>query len=69
MNALKTIWSEAVGLFVDDGWLALLIVVWLAVNFLGLPALGLPSPWRACLLFGGLVVILADSTLRRGRRR
>ncbi|UDL94063.1 hypothetical protein LGH83_16185 [Lichenihabitans sp. PAMC28606] len=70
MNRLKVIWSEFIGLFVttaaspspsSSGWLA---ACWLA-----LPHLGIPPSLRPATLFVGLVVILADSAIRRAGDR
>lgn len=69
MGWIKTIWAEFIGLFVDDGSLAVAVLVWLAVCWLLLPRLGLPSGWPPALLFIGLVLILAESAMRRARQR
>ena len=65
----KAFWHEAVGLFVDDGFLAALVLLWLALCWLALPRLGLPAAWPPTLLFAGLVLLLAWSTLRQARRQ
>jgi hypothetical protein len=69
MRWLKTILAEIFGLFVDDGRFALCIIVWLGVIGLGLPRLDLPARWNAVILFAGLAAILAESALRRARRK
>jgi hypothetical protein len=69
MAWVKTVWAEFIGLFVDDGSLAVAVLVWLAVCWLILPWLGLPSVWPPALLFIGLVLILAESVMRRARFR
>jgi hypothetical protein len=61
MNWLKPIWSELIGLFLDDGSFALSILIWLIV----LPRLGLLSFLPPVILFIGLVVILTLSAMRR----
>ncbi len=66
---MRVILQELLGLFVDDGAFAVAILVWLAVAYLGLPRLALAAPWPALILFAGLVVILAESTLRRAGKR
>jgi hypothetical protein len=43
MNWLKPIWSELIGLFLDDGSFALSILIWLIACGLVLPRLGLLS--------------------------
>jgi len=66
---LRTAWSEFIGLFVDDGSLALAILAWLAVAWLALPRLPLPPGWPPAILFAGLALILVESTLRRAGSR
>ena len=65
MNWLKPIWSELIGLFVDDGSFALSILIWLIACGLVLPRLGLLSFLPPVILFIGLVVILTLSAMRR----
>ncbi len=69
MSAIRAAIAELVGLFVDDGSLALLAVIWLALVGLGLRLLDLPPPeWAGLALFAGLAVLLAASVLRGVRR-
>ena len=65
MSWLRSIWSELIGLFVDDGKFALSMLIWLVACGLVLPRLGLPSFLPPMILFAGLVVILARSAVRR----
>jgi hypothetical protein len=65
MNWLKPIWSELIGLFLDDGSFALSILIWLIACGLVLPRLGLLSFLPPVILFIGLVVILTLSAMRR----
>jgi hypothetical protein len=60
---------ELVGLFVDDGSLALAVLAWVAVAVLAFPALPIDSGWLAVALFAGLGLILAENVLRTARRR
>lgn len=69
MAWLKSIGAELIGLFVDDFGFAVAILTWLLVVALGLPALGLSGTLSALLLFAGLIAILAESAMRRARRR
>lgn len=69
MSRVVEILREIVGLFIDDGSLAIAILVWVAIVALLLPALGLPEVWRAILLFVGCVVILIENVARSVRRR
>ena len=68
MSRLKALWLELIGLFVDDGSLAVAILAWLGVCWLTLPHLALASPWPPAILFVGLLAILAESALRRAGR-
>ena len=68
MSRLTEILREIVGLFIDDGSLAIGILAWVAIVALVLPALGLPEVWRAILLFAGCAVILIENTARSARR-
>ncbi len=68
MTWLKTIWSEFIGLFVDDGSLAVAVVTWLIAAWLLLPRLPLPPALPPMILFAGLALILVESTLRRARQ-
>ena len=69
MNSLKAVADELIGLFVDDGSLAALVLVWLGVCWLLLPRLGFPSPVPPALLFVGLALILSESVVRRAGGR
>ena len=64
MNMLKTIVDEIIGLFVDDGMLALLCVVLIAVVTGAILLLGLPGLWGGALLLVGCIAILAWSVVR-----
>lgn len=69
MNALKAMLREIFGLFVDDGSLAIAVLVWLALLRLLLPQLSVPAVWRGVILVAGLLGILLESALRRARQR
>jgi hypothetical protein len=68
MSRLGAIFRELIGLFIDDGSLAIGILVWIAIVALALPALGVPEVWRPILLFIGCVVILIENVTRSARR-
>jgi hypothetical protein len=68
MGWLKAVWTELIGLFVDDGALAVAVLIWLAAAFLVLPRLQLPAALPPILLFAGLAAILMESTVRHARR-
>ena len=63
MKVLGAVVRELTGLFVDDGALALLTLVWLAVSWWLLPLLAGPVAC-AVLLFAGLAAALAFSVVR-----
>ena len=69
MNALKAMLREMFGLFVDDGSLAIAVLVWLALLWLLLPQLPVSALWHGVILFAGLLAILLESALRRARQR
>ncbi|WP_371424459.1 hypothetical protein [Tardiphaga sp.] len=65
MNLIKAILKGILGLFVDDGSFAVLIVAWIAATWLlSFKVLQTPE-WGTLLLFAGLVVILIGSTACR----
>ncbi len=64
MNMLKTVLEEVLGLFVDDGMLAVLCVVLIAVVTGAILLLGLPGLWGGALLLVGCIAILAWSVVR-----
>lgn len=60
---------ELVGLFVDDGSLALALIVWVAAAGLLLPYLPAGAQWAAPILFlAGCLAILAENVGRAARR-
>ena len=67
MKLLRTIVSELIGLFVDDGLFAAGILIWVVFIGLPAPAIGVPALWRGLLLFAGLAAILVESVARRSR--
>ncbi len=69
MSMLATIAKELLGLFVDDGSLALAILAWVAVVAALLSVSALPAGVAGILLFAGLVGILIENVLRRARMR
>lgn len=65
MGWLVTVWSEFLGLFVDDAAYAGAIVAWLVACRLLLPRLALPPSLPPVLLFVGLALILMVGALRK----
>ena len=68
MKWLGAIAHEVLGLFVDDGSFAVVILVWLTVVGLGLPHLGIEAGWDGLILFAGLALILIVSATLRAKR-
>lgn len=68
MTLIRAVAREVLGLFVDDGLFAASLLVWIGTVWLLLPRLGVPPTWTPWLLFGGLVAILLESTIRRAGR-
>jgi hypothetical protein len=60
--------TEVFGLFVEDGSLAIGILVWLAVAAFVFPLIAGSDTWRAPVLFVGLVALLVENVLRSARR-
>lgn len=69
VQALRRILRPLLAFFVDDGSLAVLVLGWLALLWLAIAKLQLPSRWGALLLFAGLAGILGASALRRAGMR
>ena len=67
MRWLTAALRELAGLFVDDGSLALLALVWLAACGLALRWQGLDPAWAGLPLFAGLALALLTSALRAAR--
>lgn len=68
MSWLKTIWSEFIGLFIDDVSFAVALVVWLIVAHMLFHMDLVPMGLRGPLLFSGLAAIFVENTLRRARK-
>lgn len=67
MGWLKSGAREVLGLFVDDGAFAALILAWLAFSWAVMPRLDVAMPWKGLLLAAGLLAILVESAARRAR--
>jgi hypothetical protein len=63
----KAIFNELFGLFVDDGSLAINLLVWTAVAAVVLPRLPLGDGWPAILLLAGYLIILIENVVRAAR--
>jgi hypothetical protein len=67
MRAVAGILRELWGLFVDDGLLAIGLVLWIAVAAVLVPALGLEA-MGGPILFLGAASVLVASLVRAARR-
>jgi len=69
MRAIRRVLAELLGLFVDDWAFTLLVLAWLAVATLLIPA-GLPDEtWGAPVLFAGCAALLPLGAWLDARRR
>ncbi len=59
---------ELFGLFVDDGSLAVNLLVWTAAAAALLPHLPLAEEWLAPLLFAGYLLVLVENVVRATRK-
>jgi hypothetical protein len=69
MKFVRLCVNELLGLFVDDGSLALLSLVLIAATAALVKLLGLPGLFGAGLLLFGALAILCHSVVRGVRRR
>ncbi len=68
MNFLRIAADELIGMFIDDGSLALWSVVLIAIVSVAVLWLGFPALWGGVLLVVGCVAILTTSVMRAARR-
>ena len=69
MNLVRLVLKELVGMFVDDGSLALLALILIVVITVAVKLLALPPLIGGLLLLVGCLAILLESTRRTARRR
>ena len=69
MTAIRAVLAELLGLFIDDGALALAAVALIAVVAAAVRWAGLPPLGGALLILVGCLLILADSLARAARSR
>ncbi|HTN63248.1 MAG TPA: hypothetical protein VL147_17130 [Devosia sp.] len=67
MTMLRDTAEAIIGLFIDDGSLALWAVLLIALVTIGVFWLSLPALWGGGLLLIGCIAILAASVLRAAR--
>ncbi|HTS94705.1 MAG TPA: hypothetical protein VMG55_22025 [Stellaceae bacterium] len=64
MGAVAKTLRKFMGLFIEDGSLAIAALIWAAICWWGLPRLGVNPQATAILLAIGLASILAENVLR-----
>ena len=69
MKLLKAMLGEFIGLFVDDGALALLVVLLVVVVASAVKLMGLPATVGGFVLLVGCLYVLALSLVRAMRER
>ncbi|HEY0124436.1 MAG TPA: hypothetical protein VGC14_22265 [Rhizobium sp.] len=68
MSVIRTALSELIGMFIDDGSLAILCLILIASIAAAVELLALPPLIGGLLLLVGCLVILVHSVLRAVRR-
>ena len=69
MKALRTAFGEFVGLFIDDGRLALTVLALIAVVTLAVKGAWVGPLAGAVALLAGCIVLLLESVYRDARRK
>ncbi|WP_407052098.1 hypothetical protein [Methyloraptor flagellatus] len=67
MNAMKHVFDEILGMFVDDGSLAIAILILVGFSALLAETIGFPL-MAGVVLFAGCLVILIENVVRATRR-
>jgi hypothetical protein len=68
IKGLLTTVRKVLGLFVDDGSLAISILVWIFALHLLAPIVSIEQTWAAPVLFLGCAGILIENVLRASRQ-
>jgi len=69
MNILRTALQELIGMFIDDGALALWSILLIGVIAAAVEFAGLPGFAGGIMLLAGCILILAESTYRAARKK
>ena len=69
MNLALAVWGELVAIFIDDGSIAVALVLWSALAWYLLPDLAINAGWDGPILLLGYVLILAENLYRTARKR
>ncbi len=68
MKTFLTIIEELGGLFVDDGTLAAVIILWLLLVALALPLTGIPAQFDGAILLAGPILGLMENIWRAAKK-
>ncbi|CAN7149015.1 hypothetical protein LJR231_000060 [Phyllobacterium sp. LjRoot231] len=69
MNILRTTIQELIGMFIDDGALALWSIVLIGLIAAAVEFVGLSGFAGGILLLAGCILILAESTYRAAKKK
>lgn len=69
MKRFSAVFRELVGLFVDDGSLAVALIAWVIALALLLPRVPFGEQWGAPTLLAGCILILIENVRRTARRQ
>jgi hypothetical protein len=69
MKTFLTVVQELWGLFVDDGTLAVVIILWLILVAVVLPHTGIPVQFNGAILLAGLILGLMENIWRASRKK
>ncbi|SON55712.1 hypothetical protein HDIA_2171 [Hartmannibacter diazotrophicus] len=69
MTALRLAIAELIGMFVDDGMLAVFTVLLIGIVTALVEIAKLPGLLGGAILFAGSIAILAESVVRAARKR
>jgi hypothetical protein len=69
VNVVRIAIAELVGMFIDDGNLALFALILVTAVAAAVNVLGLSPQWGAALLLAGCPAILTESIRRAARQR
>ena len=69
MNILRTTIQELIGMFIDDGALAIWSILLIGIITAAVEYAGLSGLAGGILLLAGCILVLAESTYRAARKR
>ena len=69
MNVIRTALAELLGMFIDDGQLALTLIALIVLVTLAVKVAGLGGLAGGLLLLAGCIALLLESVYRHARRK